>query len=114
MDAAELKSNRAWARTQNLGFDIEEIFVPGSVWRPWIKADGTQTSTPLPTDAFHIAKFRARGWTLGPLKEPVVLQQLLPGDHRHTFDGRARGSACTDARCNTVRQQKFHKRNKGA
>jgi hypothetical protein len=110
MDALELKDVREWGRSQQLDTPIELIFRPGAPWRRWIKADGTLTSTPLPCDPYHILKYRQRGWTIGPLKDAPVVHKDLAATHRHTFKGRAKGSPCTDSRCQAARSKKQGKR----
>ena len=125
----ELREERQWLAQQGFSWS----FIQNNLEKAtWYKPDGTALPN-LPTDPYHMRRYRARGWTLVSPESPVIPQDavdqlqeqvaaavgLLDTDegatsvapHHHTFN-RATGSPCRTEGCAAVRTREYESRAK--
>ena len=121
----ELREERQWLAQQGFSWSFLQNNRDKATW---YKPDGTALPN-LPTDPYHMRRYRARGWTLVAPDSPVIPQDavdqlqeqvaaavgLLDKDapevrqHQHSFN-RAMGSSCRTEGCTTVRTREYKPR----
>jgi len=124
----ELREERQWLATQGFSWTFLQNNRDKATW---YKPDGTALPN-LPTDPYHMKRYRARGWTLVPPELPDIPQdaaeqlqeqvtaaaELLDTDdvgaasaapHQHSFK-RAMGSPCRTKGCTVVRTREYKPR----
>ena len=124
----ELREERQWLATQGFSWSFLQNNRDKATW---YKPDGTSIPN-LPTDPYHMRRYRSRGWTLVPPDAPAVPQGALDqleaqvaaaaelldtGDegaasvapHQHTYN-RAMGSPCRTEGCTAVRAREYNPR----
>jgi len=121
----ELREERQWLATQGFSWSFLQNNRDKATW---YKPDGTSIPN-LPTDPYHMKRYRARGWTLVPpelrdipqdaveqLQEQVAAAAELLDEgaaevapHQHTYN-RAMGSPCRTEGCTAVRTREYKPR----
>ena len=126
----ELREERQWLAQQGFSWTFLQNNRDKATW---YKPGGTALPN-LPTDPYHMRRYRARGWTLVAPDSPVIPQDAVAqlqeqvaaaaelldtGDkgaaeatpHQHTFN-RAMGSPCRTEGCTSVRTREYKPRAK--
>ena len=117
-----------WLEQQ--GFTLTMIDQRGALAQ-WYRADGTPLPNKMPADAYHLRRYRAKGWSL---KAPPSVREgeavhwdgtqwrTIPSNqtatngvaafqaHRTHLYGKEMGSRCKVPGCTKVRQVPFKKR----
>ena len=124
----ELREERQWLAAQGFSWSLLQNNRDKATW---YKPDGTSIPN-LPTDPYHMKRYRARGWTLVPPELPDIPQdaveqlqeqvtaaaELLDTDdvgaasaapHQNSFK-RAMGSPCRTKGCAVVRTREYKPR----
>ena len=124
----ELREERQWLAAQGFSWSLLQNNRDKATW---YKPDGTSIPN-LPTDPYHMKRYRARGWTLVPPELPDIPQDAVEqlqeqvtaaaelldtGDvgaaevapHQHSFK-RAMGSPCRTKGCAVLRTREYKPR----
>jgi hypothetical protein len=107
----ELAENKAWLRNQ--GMSVEMLY-RGARRAMWYRPDGKggyiPLGNPLPTDEYHMRRYRKRGWVLNPpaevMADPEDIEEATVENHFHRFDKEI-GSPCKFEGCLEVRTKMF-------